>query len=330
MAAMRPSERAMTTSRSWRWRWLLPAVTVTLAVVVLVRWATSPTHPGRADPAHRAAAAVPRLAPAPPRLPLASQPAEARRAGFRLDRRTSRFALGTPIETRIEYGLERVIGTEGVIATRLKNGWTMSIPNGDAPSLDRPALTRDSDVHNDRVLKYFLNAGLPAEQVQGVRASTTMSGLRDDTSGATDTTFVAYTSRVDRQLDAVPVPDSHAWARFDDHDEVVTESAYWPEVPEAIVTEARALQQMLQDPERRRQYEANLPADRLSGGVAIRHSSSDVDDTPRFVAVYDVVQRPAPGVVVVRHFGADGTEVRLPQETRGAVATAAQGAPPKM
>jgi hypothetical protein len=250
--------------------------------------------------------------PAQPRF---TAPSPMMLAGFRQEASNSRFALGTYRETRDEYGLIRVVGSEGVFATRKSNGFVMAIPNGDAGSVKRPPLTNDGDKHNARVLKYFLEAGLPSEQVGGLNASATMAA--DGTSVGGDLgpdRLLSYTSDINRSVDGISLPDSNAWAQFNDRDEVVSEGSYWPAIPQSVVDEAKALQAFMADPALAEEYRAKLPTSNRDGRVVIRHSSPTEDEPPRYFVSFDVVERVAPGAVVTRHFDRDAQEFTLPGE----------------
>jgi hypothetical protein len=235
--------------------------------------------------------------------------------GFKQDISTSKFALGTYKETRDEFGFLRTVGTEGVLGRRKSNGFVLAVPNGDAPSVRRPPLTKDGDEHNDRVLSYFLEAGLPKEQVKAVHASALMAagGSATGVESGPDQ-LVAYTSSIGRALDGIPVPDSNAWARFNDLDEVVSEGSFWPSVPESVLAEAKALKSLMEDVSRADAYRAKLPTQNRDGRVVIRHSAPTFDAAPEYFAAYDVTERIAPGAVVTRHFDGNGQEFRLPHE----------------
>jgi hypothetical protein len=237
--------------------------------------------------------------------------------GFRLEPGRARFAMGRYIETKSENGYERVVGEHGVFATRQSNGASFGVPNADAPAARKPALSTNSDVHNDRTLQHFLNAGLPKDQVASAHVSTLMQSRGEAGDPQNDPgEFVAFTSNIDRAVDGVPVGDSSAWARFNADDEVVEEGAFWPDVPPSVVDTAKNMRAMLDDPDLRAEYLAKLPpAARDNGRVIIRHSAWTIDAAPTFFASYDFSESNGAGLSVMRHFDIAGNEFRLPQET---------------
>lgn len=238
------------------------------------------------------------------------------RPGFELAENKSKFPVGAHPRRIVENGYDKVVGDDGVFARNRANGATLGVPNANAPTLRRAAMTRDGNLHNDRVLDYFTHAGLPRDQVKSVRVSTLM-----ETSGnATDTIqrkpdFKAFHSGIQRSVDGIAVVDSLAWARFDAHDEAVEETAYWPPVPESVVQTAHSLERILGSAASREAYLAKLqtPA-KDDGHVVIRHSSYTLSEAPQFFASYDVTEGRGSGSTVVRHFDVDGNEFNLPQE----------------
>ncbi len=246
----------------------------------------------------------------------AEPPSRPMRPGFELHPGTSRFPVGpNPRQVR-ENGYEKTVGDHGVFASNPRNGASFGVPNSDAPSTKRPPMTKDGALHNARVMDYFVNAGLPRDQVKSVRVSTLMEvrgTATDPVQGIPE--FKAFNSGVQRSIDGIPIPDSLAWARFNADDQAVEEAAFWPSVPESVVDAARSLQGILEDPELRGDYLAKLPSEAAEKGrVVIRHSSFTVNETPTFYACYDVTEGSGSGTVVVRHFDANGREFKLPQE----------------
>src|SRR5262249_37684336 len=91
-------------------------------------------------------------------------------AGFIHAANKSKFRLGANPAPTLEFGLCKLVGSEGVFATVPETGWVLAIPNARAPSTLTDPLTRSPEVHNQTVVDYFIGAGLPADQVGGVTA----------------------------------------------------------------------------------------------------------------------------------------------------------------
>jgi hypothetical protein len=256
----------------------------------------------------------------PPRLAKTQASIEADKpegAGFVMKLERSKFALGDLVEMRNEFGYEKVVGKNGVFATRKSNGATFGVPNANAPATEKKAMTRNGAEHDRRVRAYFEAAGIPKDQIDGTHVSTLMQG--GGTTGEAIPQlgeFVAFTSTVSRVAGGVPVVESQAYARFNVDDEVVEEGTFWPEVPSGVLGEAQALQQAMADPTKKSAYVAQLPASvqQLDGSVVVHHSPYTIDSQPSFFAAYDVIQGSGTGMVITRHFDSNGQEFQLPQE----------------
>jgi hypothetical protein len=205
----------------------------------------------------------------------------------------SRFRLGDSRREMSDANWYKVVGSDGVFATDPYTGAVRANPNGDAPAAHTPALTANPDEHNARVLAYFRGAGLPMDQVGGAHVTTIMKveGSADAVSHGQRPTFVAYTTIVERTIEGIRVPDSFAWARFNARDEVVAEAVYWPAIPAAAITDAKALRDQLADPARSTAYRAQLgvPEASAKGGmVTIRHPGATSRGAFEAFAGYDV------------------------------------------
>jgi hypothetical protein len=240
----------------------------------------------------------------------APQTSSGRMAGYTHPFARSRFHLGTASNPTIDGVYDKVIGTEGVFATNRKNGAVFAIPNHDSLSLSVAPLTTDAEAHHLAVKAYFLGAGLPAEQMGDMSIVSSISQASDP-NGQSPPKFEGYSSTISRKLGGYVVAESLASARINANDEVVSESVYWPELPSSVVADAKALDAILAEPVGRKAYLSRLP-DTASGGHVVIHHTSAVEDSDLVaVATYDVEVSKA-----TRHFGVDGTEVRLPQEAR--------------
>lgn len=235
-------------------------------------------------------------------------------AGFQLRVENSKFLLTKPAPESTN-GVQKLVGLEGVFAT-FDNGMVLSIPNGDAPSRLRPALTASGDEHNARVLSYFHDCGLPSEQVDSVSAHATMHQALDPTEGGPDHSqkpiFDWYSSVVTRQIRGIRVADSFAWARFNIDDQVVSEGVYWPDVPESIATQAAAFKMAAASSA----FVAKLPGgvSEVKGEVVIHHTTGEARRARVFTVTYDVTRPIADGMSRAMHFDERGAEVTFPEE----------------
>jgi len=240
----------------------------------------------------------------------------------------SRFVIGAQSRVVNEFGWTKVVGPHGTFATNLRNGVVVAVPHSSPPGSEPTKYTMTPSAHNQSVLKYFVEVGLPAEQLGGIHATTRLSSRgRKGEPRAAMPKVDAYVSVIERKVEDIPVPDSVAWAEMNDKGEVVSEGVYWPAIPAKALEDARRLQKLLIGSSERSHFLSRLPAELPPGRVVIRHSSASVLDRAfEAFASYDVVERREsvdnaaesrqPKLVssVVRHFDADGVERRLPQE----------------
>jgi hypothetical protein len=256
----------------------------------------------------------------------------------------SHFAVGASPREIQEFGFAKMVGAEGVFATNLRNGLVIAVPNSNAAVATPPeGYAPDPDRHNDNVLQYFLAAGLPKDQVHGVHALTRLyASGRSDEAMVTPPKVEGYTSVIEREVEGIPVADSFASAQMDPQGRVIAEWVYWPAIPARVITAAKEMQALQAEPDRQKTFLARLPENLAVGQVTIRHSSATVLGPFEAFASYDVLERRTsveerlPGllsssprvITVVRHFSADGSEFRLPQETRRAPETPSPSSPP--
>lgn len=248
--------------------------------------------------------------------------------GYQHGMKQSHFVIGAQSRVVNEFGWAKIRGSNGTFATSLRNGVVVAVPNARREK-DGPINYRMTpNAHNQSVLEYFTNAGLPADQLGGIQATTRLSsrGHTGELRAATPQ-IDAYVSLVERKVEGIPVPDSVAWAEMNDKGEVVSEGVYWPSIPAKALEDARRLQKLLTRSSDRSQFLSHLPAELPPGRVVIRHSSASVQDgTFEAFASYDVVVRKESGnnaaegtasklvSSVVKHFDVEGVERRLPQE----------------
>jgi len=238
-------------------------------------------------------------------------------AAFKHSFANSKFHIGANAGAMTHLGLNKYVGSEGSFATDPRNGSVRAILNGDSPTLlNFKPLTNDPAVHNATTLAYFKGAGLPAAQVGDVQALPSMQGGSDAKGNVDAPKFTGYASIVYRTVSGVRVPDSFAWAIFDANNEVVQESVHWPEIPQAAIAEALAMQKMMASPASAAAFHASLPAEAQAaaaadeGEVTIRHGATDAADPSPF-ASYDVLVPGRNGERgKTRHFDRSGKEIQ--------------------
>jgi hypothetical protein len=233
-----------------------------------------------------------------------------------------------------EHGFAKVVGPDGVFATNLRNGLVIAVQSGGAnkgEARGKEAATAgyvmDPDQHNQQVVDYFVAAGVPKDQIGGVRANTYLSsGGSTQDARAAPVKVDGYASVLQRKIDKYVVIDSVAWARMNDQGRAVSEWVYWPAIPAKALADAIRLEELAESAD----FLARLPAGLPRGTVVIRHSPATEDGPFEAFASYDVIEmKPSPaaagrenlstapmGVAVERHFDVDGVERRLPSERR--------------
>lgn len=252
--------------------------------------------------------------------------------GYRHTAEKSRFFAGenrARIERIAENDLVKYRGSGGVLVTDEKTGLTMAVQSASqdkaAPpvKLRKPAPPPDPDMHNRRVLDYFMQAGLPRDQIERAHANTYLSASGPAGKAVSVQPRVdGYATIVSRKAAEYRVVDSVAWARMDEKGHVVSEWVYWPPIPAGVVADARRLNERVSGRERDA-FLAKIGSAQKTGQVVIRHSSPFADGEFKAVASYDVVeQTQSEGkrgtAVTIRHFDVEGKELRLPQEMRDA------------
>lgn len=232
--------------------------------------------------------------------------------GFQHTAARSRFAIGAAPAMRSELGLEKLVGTDGVISTRPRTGLVVAMPNADSPSRRKGPL-QGAEPHNAAVRSYFVGAGLPEDQIFGVEIYATMSAAgRGDDVDTSRGQLDHYYSVISRQVNGVRVLDSFAWARMSADGEVVSESVYWPALSKRVVAQAVALREILADESTKQALIAKLPQAveaPAEGHLFIRHTPGEWDGSFAAAASYDVGQNNR-----ILHIRADGAEFQLPHE----------------
>jgi len=225
----------------------------------------------------------------------------------------SRFQVGSNPTILTQFGLQKVVGSDGVFGTVPETGWAMGIPNARAPSKSVAPLTSSGDVHNKMVVSYFVGAGLPAGQVGDVNAHAFMEGSGVASGPQRAAAFAGFSSVIHRVVAGISVPDSFAWARFNADNNVVEESVYWPALPDAVISQATVLSASLANTAQLATYVSKLPPGLPPGEVVIRTSAGGDRTGGFFVAAsYDVTALGEVGAT--RHFDANAAEFSLPNE----------------
>lgn len=253
-------------------------------------------------------------------------------AGYQHGIDHSKFSVGGGQRYVNEFGLLKVVGAEGVFAVDAANGLAMAIPNAHSSRGQQAAwFSQSPDQHNQLVMNYLVGAGIPKEQVGGVLATTSLAAnAGGDQVPAPQPKIGGYQSILDRKIGEIPVIDSVAWARMDDQGTVLAEWVYWPAIPGRAIAEASRMRETLARDADKKTFLAKLPAGLPPGNVVIRHSSATSTGAFAAMASYDVQERRSPpepnaqagqtgssrAIMIIRHFGADGNELRLPQEQR--------------
>ncbi|MEZ4226994.1 MAG: hypothetical protein R3B13_39000 [Polyangiaceae bacterium] len=249
--------------------------------------------------------------PAEPMSRSSAQPSVSGAAEFRLAKENSRFQVGTSARELVEFGMHKWVGDNGVFATRTVTGMVLASPNGDSPSRFAGALIGGAAAHDLAVQDYFVAAGLPKEQISSVRSMT--SGLLPTDSaklGQVKPDLEALYSYIDRSVDGVPVVDSFAWARINEYEEVVTESVYWPPIPQSVVDNAKAFANSLANSTWAAAFYQRVPP---HGRLVIRHTPGVWDGSFKAAVAYDVEWA---GQTV--HHDITGAKFQMPNEKDGA------------
>jgi hypothetical protein len=260
-------------------------------------------------------------------------------SGYQHSLERSRFRTGAgaaEVRRLEEHGFAKMVGTEGVFATDLRNGLVVAVQSrsankGEPRAADAVSITNvmDPNRHNEQVVEYFVAAGIPRDQVGGIHANTYLSSSGSTKEERAPVPKVeGYASILERKIEQYAVVDSIAWARMTEQGNVISEWVYWPAIPAKILADARRLEEQIAPGNT--SFWARLPSGLPPGKVVIRHSAATAEGPFEVYASYDVVERTESTLpardknlgdvkvisVNVRHFDVDGDEIRLPQERR--------------
>jgi hypothetical protein len=244
--------------------------------------------------------------------------------GYIHDLSRSRFKIGQQATVELDSPqFRRWRGSLGAWATDPTNNWSMGLLDATAPT--GPYIL-DEAVHGARVKQYFIDSGLPADQVRDVRATFegVSGGLADGAAASAPVRLHSINSILTRSVKGVPVIESVAWAKMTTAGEVDMESVFWPAIDSGVADRAAAFQRAMADKDAHAAYLAKLPGTVYrDGGVVIHHTDPSIHATPTAFVSYDVTLS-AGGHAAMRHFDESGVEFRLPQEMPVPAAPAGQ------
>lgn len=214
-------------------------------------------------------------------------------AGYVHEFRCSKFRLGAVLkEGFIEYGYEKVVGSEGEFSTRISNKSVLAILNSDAPAA--PLYQAGDQQHALDVKNYYVGCGLNEAQIGGLDSRVGTSG---------------FATVLIRTIEGITVAESHAVARFNGNGTTDAEDVYWPAIPAIAISNAHRLQQLLNDSKSRDEYLAKLPTGLIQGDVVIYHTPF-TNDSP-FTAIGALTTQDT-RTGDVRYFDVDGNEHNIP------------------
>lgn len=186
----------------------------------------------------------------------------------------SRFAFGgTPVETPEGNNVTAWIGADGR-ATMQQFGYVGASLNGGVAT--RPDWSNDPTALTQHVEAYLMAFGIPSCQVR----DTNILG------GSGGRAVI-----LSRAVDGILIVESHANASLDDLDQSQQEEIFWPTIPAAALTAAKAFRDQLKDPTALAAYKAKLPDGSRGDGQVMIHHTFMVGTTSTFkaVATWDVI-----------------------------------------
>jgi hypothetical protein len=131
----------------------------------------------------------------------------------------------------------------------------------------------------------------------------------DPTALAGDAQLEWYSSVISRQIDGIPVAESVAWARLTSGGRSISESVYWPDIPESVIAEAKQLKVDLDGG--KLAFVPSLSGQSSAPTVAIHHTNGHLAP---FIARTVVDVDHGTQAVHVSHFAKDGSLVWFPGE----------------
>lgn len=270
----------------------------------------------------------------------AATPAVADGIAFEHRIERSSFDVGANPHDQSDASHWRLAGERGVFSVDTLTGATLAIPSSPGIPKDQAAiarlptaLTNDPDRHSAEVRKYLLASGVPQAEISGMHVTTTMAGggrIEDGVQPARST-FLWYTTHLERSLMGVPVENSVAFAALGSDGRAITEGVYWPAIPADVVRQAVALKARLESPEQSRAFLdkvrlARPDAAGAEGEVRIVHTGGGYHGAFEARAVYStIIRTPGGGKARIVRFDDQAKVIRLADE----VASRAQADSPK-
>lgn len=229
--------------------------------------------------------------------------------GYRHEISKSKFAGGTLLQTKPFLQQEGIsyIGTDGDFGA-WNNGFVLAVPHAKSASAMAGPLSNNPDTHSTRVRSYFVANGLPEDQIGGADINTEMEEGADPAGHVVHHRFLGYVTILSRKVDGVRVGESFAVAKFNENDEAVYESVWWPPL-NSVTTAADTFRAKLQDPAKNAAFRSVLPPE-LSGevGELVLHHARPADRVWYNVITLDIAK---PGTPYIWHFDVNGQMVKF-------------------
>jgi hypothetical protein len=208
----------------------------------------------------------------------------------------SKVHLGKNVHSDVRNVYQRSVGDDGAFGVNSLNGMVIAVQHTTSPALAVAPYSADMATHSEYVKRYFLGAGIPADQVLGVVGSTKATGAGRADSPLPVPTIVGYGATLSRAVSGFHVVESFA---------------DWPSIPASLVADASAIAARLNDPVQGPSYLAKLPV-KGKHRVRIHHTSGSIIVPTTFVAFASCDVLESGGVA--HHFDISGAELTLPQE----------------
>ena len=234
--------------------------------------------------------------------------------GYVHDLSRSRFRIGDKPGIELEAStVRRWRGGGGAWVVDLTNGSSMGVLNAKTPRGD---YILDEATQSQRVKAYFIEAGLPADQIHDVLATFEVGGggAMNDATPPKALKLQSINSILTRRVNGVPVMESVAWAKMTTSGAVDMEYVFWPPINMEVIDRAAAFARRMAEPAERATYLAKLPGQAFrDGGVVIHHTNPSVHWAPIAYVSYDATLDEN-GSSAMRHFDENGNEFRLLHE----------------
>ena len=183
------------------------------------------------------------------------------------------------------------------------------------PSVEGEAAARQSpflgngEEHNNAVRRFFVEHGLPEDQIGTVTAlgGTTLTASQGSNVG--EVIERHYSSAVGRVIDGVSVPESVAVARLDGEGRPVAVTTFWPEIPKRAVVAAKTLAALMKNGRLTGKLGQAVRGGSTSQ-VVLHHTRSYVHEPVKAIVTVDVRDQG-----FTRSFDASGRTVNLRPES---------------